>query len=52
MSEPFQLANDPPKPPRGDFPGREPAQQTVLFTGLDLPRNTRSLFGPITRRMN
>jgi hypothetical protein len=44
MNEPFRLVNDPPKQPRGDFPGREPGQQAVLFTGLDLPANTRCLF--------
>lgn len=44
MNEPFRLINDPPKPPRGEFPGREAAIQTVLFTGLDLPGNTRMLF--------
>jgi hypothetical protein len=44
MTDTFALTNDPPKPPRGDFPGRDKQQQKVLFTGLDLPPNTRELF--------
>lgn len=44
MSDTFALRNDPPKPPRGDFTGREKQQQKVLFTGLDCLPGQQDLF--------
>ena len=40
----FTLTNDPPKPPRGDFPGRDKQQQRVLFTGLGCLPGQQDLF--------
>lgn len=44
MTDAFTLTNDPPKPPKGDFPGRDKQQQKVLFTGLDCLEGQTELF--------
>lgn len=44
MSDNFTLQNDPPKETRWQPPPTEKARQTVLWTGLTLPPETRNLF--------